>query len=372
MQYRKYGRTEVAVSEIGLGGHREGAEFGSGVRTTSRYFLPAQERARVVGRAIDLGVTYFDTTYGCELASLGESLRLLGKRDGLFVSGMRVDFFKNLLNDEADARTYTRREVELRLREFGFDYLDQFLLGALDFSDPLSHPPAQMDEAFAELEDLKAEGKVRFVGFSCHDPNYAARLLDRYRHLDAAMVPYNFLNRAAEGEFAAAIARTGAAWIAMKPLVWRVYGIPITALRRLRPVPGRLEFDPEAPIAQLALRFLLDNPAVTTCVPAVNTIAEVEEDVPASDRDPLTEAEQRELARYAEASGVEDSLLLALAGLHVDNLRVRACALRHVAPELASRQTPDPSADDAEEQARRAAEETLAAVKQDPRWAELL
>ena len=142
MKYRVLGRTGVRVSEVGLGGHREGVETRSGIACTARFFLPAETRARVVGRAIDAGVTYFDTTYGCEAASLGESLRLLKRRDGLFVSGMRVDFFKNWLAEKTDIRPYTRREVEACLRGFGQPSIDQFLLGAMCMGDPLSHPQA--------------------------------------------------------------------------------------------------------------------------------------------------------------------------------------------------------------------------------------
>ena len=99
MQYRKYGRSGRLVSEIGMGGHREGVDTGTGIACNARFFLSSQDRARVVGRAIDQGVTYFDTTYGCEIASLGEYLRLLKRREGLFISGMSVDFFANLLDN---------------------------------------------------------------------------------------------------------------------------------------------------------------------------------------------------------------------------------------------------------------------------------
>ena len=87
MRSRLLGRSGIEVSEIGLGGHREGVEDRGGIARTARFFLSAQDRARVVGRAIDGGATYFDTTFGCEIESLGESLRILGRRDGLLNLG---------------------------------------------------------------------------------------------------------------------------------------------------------------------------------------------------------------------------------------------------------------------------------------------
>jgi aryl-alcohol dehydrogenase-like predicted oxidoreductase len=155
VKYREFGRSSLQVSEIGLGGHREGVETRQGVQRTARFFLSAQERAKVVGLAIDSGVTYFDTTYGCEIHSLGESLRIPGWPDGLFVSGMRVDFFRNMLNDSADPRKYTSREVEGRLTDLGRDHMDQFLLGASEGGDPLGLPLAVIEDVLDELNRLR-------------------------------------------------------------------------------------------------------------------------------------------------------------------------------------------------------------------------
>lgn len=69
------------------------------------------------------------------------------------------------------------------------DYLDQYLLGALDADDPFSGPVVQLDDAVDEVIKLRAEVKVRAVAFSVHDPDYAVRLLERYPAFDAVMTP---------------------------------------------------------------------------------------------------------------------------------------------------------------------------------------
>jgi aryl-alcohol dehydrogenase-like predicted oxidoreductase len=370
MKYRVLGRTGVRVSEVGLGGHREGVETPSGVATTARFFLPGSERARVVGRAIDAGVTYFDSTYGCETASLGESLRLLGRRDGLFVSGMRVDFFKNWLAEKTDIRAYTRREVEASIRAFGDGPLDQFLLGAMDMGDPLSHPRSILDDAIEELHRLRDQGKIRFVGFSCHEPDYAARLLETFPAFDTVMTPYNFVNRQAEGRLADVLGKTGTGWIGMKPLVWHVYGLPVTVLKNLPDVPRRFRADRAVAIARLALRFILANPLLSTCVPAVNTIEAVDENVGASDAGPPGKADECLLTEYARAMAAEDFVPLTIAGLLEENLRVRSNAIAVLRRKFGwPTDGLDYGAADAEHCARTIAMSFLDRLRQDQHWA---
>lgn len=370
VNYRILGRTGVRVSEVGLGGHREGVEARGGIAATARFFLSAQERARVVGRAIDAGVTYFDTTYGCEAASLGESLRLLKRREGLYVSGMRVDFFKNWLAEKTDVRAYTRREVEVCLRDLNCGPLDQFLLGAMDMGDPLSHPRSILDDAIDELHQLRDEGKIRFIGFSCHEPDYAAAILKAFPAFDTVMTPYNVVNRQAEGKLADVLRESGAAWVAMKPLVWHVYGLPVTVLKNLPGVPGRFAIDRSVPIAHLALRFVLANSLLATCVPAVNTAAAMDENVAASGAGSLTAAQESVLTAYAAAMAAEEFVPLAIAGLLDDNMRVRSNAIAFVRRKFNwPVEGLDYEADDAPQRAGRVAREFINRLKQDPRWA---
>ncbi len=113
------------------------------------------------------------------------------------------------------------------------------------------------------------------------------------------LTPYNLANRKAEGRLAEVLRQTGAAWVTMKPLVWHVYGLPVTVLRNLPAVPGQFRFDRTAPVARLALQFVLGNPLVTTCVPAVNTVEAIDENVAASAAGPLSENDECSLASCA-------------------------------------------------------------------------
>ncbi|MBN1809328.1 MAG: aldo/keto reductase [Planctomycetes bacterium] len=369
MEYRDYGKSGFLVSEIGLGGHREGVEYGSGSDTTARYFDSPQVRAAVVGRAIDSGVIYFDTTYGCEIESLGESLRILGKRDGLFVSGMRVDFFKNMFREKHPPKEYARREVESRLEEFGFDDMDQFMLGALDFDGPLENGRSLLEDAVTELLTLRDQGKFRYLGFSCHDPDYGARIIEAFDCFDAVMAPYNFANRQAEAALLPAARERDLAFIAMKTLVWRIYGLPVTCLRNLGRRCRDLGIDADVPIGRLAHRFVLDNLSVATCVPAANSPEAVDENISASGMAPLDDSGTEILTAYADATQAHDMIPFAIAGLYESNLRLRSYAINNLAAKLHFDIAPvDYSADDAPRQSDRAARDIMAALSGDPGW----
>jgi aryl-alcohol dehydrogenase-like predicted oxidoreductase len=374
LKYRSYGKTGVTVSEIGMGGHREGVDTRDGVARRARFFKSSQERAAIVGKALECGVTYFDTTYGVEIASLGESLRLLeAQRDTLFVSGMRVDFFSNLLSDELDVRAYTRREVEGRIKEFGFDHLDQFIMGAMEGGDPLSHPRSILEDVFDELYKLRDEGKLKHIGFSCHEPDYAARLLAAFPNFDAVMAPYSFMNREAQGDLTKVLEQTGAAFIGMKSLVWRVYGVAASAIKNLRPVPGVLEHDPDLPVAKLALQHILTNPMLSTCVPAANSIEMVIENCSASGCGPLTPAEEQAMQIYADGNAMEKSVILAIGGLFATNARALASAIGHLNWTMKLDLEPiDWESDDAENLARKTALELLNNFREDPKWASFI
>jgi aryl-alcohol dehydrogenase-like predicted oxidoreductase len=372
MKYRNYGRTDIQISELGLGGHREGFDTRDGLDRQARYFLPAKERAEVVGRAIDAGVNYFDATFDCEMVSLGESFSILGVRDGLFVSGMRVDFFSLFLEYGKelygnDIRKYTRQQIEGRLTDGGFGWLDQFLLGALDFGDPISHKAA-LEDTIDELIRQREAGKIRFFGFSCHNPDYASELLNLFPIFDAVMVPYNYGNRVAEENLQSAVETQGAAWVAMKALVWEEYGIPVTALRALNPVDGVTAHDPGAPVGRLSLNWILGNSHVTTTVPAMNTIDEIEENSRLGDT--VGDEDTEKLEAYLSAMRAGNNIPLAIAGMLCPNLRVRGHGLRTAKARLGIDEPDiDFEDDNAEELAADQVKKVLDALGQNREWA---
>ncbi|MCA0302924.1 MAG: aldo/keto reductase [Proteobacteria bacterium] len=188
MQYRRLGRTGLEVSILGYGAGAVGGLFTKGA---------AADQDRAIGRAIDAGITYFDTAsrYGD-----GESERNLGralpKRDGL-VLGTK---FRLTAADRGQVAGSIERSLEASLQRLKRDHVDLLQLhnplAAVDAGDRLAIDIA-LEQVAPALERLRAAGKTRFVGFSgVGEPAALHRAVDSGL-FDTVQVVYNALNPSA-------------------------------------------------------------------------------------------------------------------------------------------------------------------------------
>jgi aryl-alcohol dehydrogenase-like predicted oxidoreductase len=168
---RILGRSGIEVSALGLGCWAIGGPWNMSGGAAGWGVVDDAESDRAIHRAIDLGVTFFDTAanYGCGHSErvLGNAIR--GKRDKVVIASK----FGYRVNEEAtevtpygsteeasDVAPHVREDVEKTLSRLGTDYLDVCFLHVwgLELDRAL--------EARRELEKLVAEGKVRTFGWS--------------------------------------------------------------------------------------------------------------------------------------------------------------------------------------------------------------
>jgi predicted aldo/keto reductase-like oxidoreductase len=166
--YRTFGRTGFQVSDVGMGS------------------VPLRETA-VVRYAYDKGVNYFDTaeSYGNGAAerAIGEAMQHM-ERDKIFLATKaRVG--------EGDDTEAVKRKVRQCLDRLKTDYVDSFSMHGVPSIEALSHPGYH-----AAMEQLKAEGRVRFTGVSNHGPG-AGDILSAAAEdgrFDMMLLVYNFMN----------------------------------------------------------------------------------------------------------------------------------------------------------------------------------
>ena len=280
MQYRTLGRTGAQLSVIGFGG----IVVNGGSQA---------DADRLVARAVERGVTYFDVapSYGN-----GESEEKLGPA----LEPHRGGAFLACKTNKRDASS-AQAELDQSLRRLRTDHLDLYQLHAMTTM-------AEVEQVFAPggamevLTGAREAGKTRFLGFSAHSAEAAVALLDRFP-FDSVLFPFNFAAYL-EGNFGpqvvAAAQRHGAGLLALKGMARTKW--PEGMAREQRPWP-KAWYEPIADreLAALALRFTLGLPITAAVPPGHAELWELAYEV-ASDPRPLTPAEEARLRELAEGT----------------------------------------------------------------------
>ena len=187
---RKIGWTDLEVSPLGLGcwaigGPTEfrGSQFGWGD-------IDESEAIRAIHVALDGGVTFIDTA---DIYGTGQSERIVGqalagRRDRVVIAtkfGLTFDEYSGKMTGRDASPTYIKQACEASLRRLGTDYIDlyQFHIGDYD--------PASVDPVLDALDDLVAEGKIRYYAWGT-EPEGATRFVER-GHCPAVQFGLNML-----------------------------------------------------------------------------------------------------------------------------------------------------------------------------------
>jgi aryl-alcohol dehydrogenase-like predicted oxidoreductase len=161
MEIRNLGQSGLRVSTIGLGCNNFGGRIG------------LEETGAVIHKAIDLGITLFDTsdTYGNQGGSETMMGQILGDRRKQIVLATK---FGNPMDDSGEkqggSRRYIMNALEDSLRRLKTDWIDLYQIHSFDPRTPIA-------ETLRTLDDLVRQGKVRYIGLS----NFPAwRLTEAY------------------------------------------------------------------------------------------------------------------------------------------------------------------------------------------------
>lgn len=317
---------KYSVSCVGVGGHYsvfDGGKYDVN-RTGKLDMTEVAVRRGYIERALEAGINYFDTTSRNEAQMLSDCITP-GMREKMFINGMVLMMFRAAEQSGADICAYFNDGLDARLRMFG-GHLDSVMICAVnEFFDE-----SQCEKLVRLMEKRRDAGDVKLIGFSCHVPDFARRLADQYPQFGLIMLPYNFHNRARDDAFEGY--RGSASFIAMKPLVWEIYGIPITAVNKLPDPKALLGIAPVGDIAAHALSFAAQNPAISSVVCGINGESELEQLIKAGDMTPDTAL----LAAYEKAMLTDKNLPFLTAAFNIDkaNERVRFYARRHLAEKF--------------------------------------
>jgi aryl-alcohol dehydrogenase-like predicted oxidoreductase len=307
MRYRKLADTDVTLSEVGFGVWTVAAGWWGD--------FTDDQAADLLRRALDLGITYFDTadTYGNGRGETNLTEAFKGRRDKVVIgSKFGYDFYSNPdLNRGQRERPhdwspkFVRFALEQSLKRLDTDYIDLWML----------HNPrmdaVRRDDLFALLEQLKSEGKIRAYGASLGPAIAGTEHGDevlKTRKIDALQIIYNVLEQdparrflplarernvgllvrvphssgMLEGKYTADTVFPPSDHRSHRPRSWLTEGLQkIETLRFLHEDRGMT-------LGQAALKWVLADPIVTSAQPNIYDLEQLEEFAAAPDLPDLT------------------------------------------------------------------------------------
>ncbi len=307
MQRRRFGKTGLEVSVLGFGGAPVGfLETGQ------------NEVAEILNNLLDRGVNLIDTAAG--YAGSEEMIgRTIGHRRDEYVLVSKCGRASDDLAGEAWSATVIENTVDRALRRLQTDHLDVMLLHSCDLAT------LQKGEAVAALVKARAAGKIRFLGYAGdNDAAVYAAGLDEVAVIetsvnicDQANID-NVLARCRQNDVGVISKRSiaNAAWKGAAQQRGMYVNYAETYAQRLAEMaitPQDLGFPGEAAQAwpEIALRFTLAQPGLSTAIIGTTKASHVETNIAAAAKGPLPEncvTELRAAFQRAEAAAGEQWL----------------------------------------------------------------
>jgi aryl-alcohol dehydrogenase-like predicted oxidoreductase len=299
VEYRRLGRTGLEVSSLCLGAMMFG-KWGN---------ADHDESVSIIHAALHAGINFIDTA---DVYSYGESEEIVakaikGRRDEVVIATKFFMASAEGRNSRGGSRYWIMKAVENSLRRLGTDHIDLYQMHRPD-------PRTDIDETLGALSDLVHQGKIRYLGSSTFpgseivEAQWVAERRNRERFV-CEQPPYSILARGIEDDVLPTCLRHGMGVIPWSPLAggwlsgrYRL-GTASPGSSRAARMPGRYDLDlpgnqhkleiadalsvlaEEAgmTLIDMALAFVLRNPAVTSAIIGPRTMAHLESQLPSAE-----------------------------------------------------------------------------------------
>jgi uncharacterized protein len=276
MLYRKLGRSDLTVSILGFGAMRLPIQGGTGSfldRLDPNKSIDEDETIKMVKYAIDQGVNYFDTAYvyhgGKSETVLGRALK--GYRDKV-VLATKLPLMRTEKQEDCD------RFLDEQLKRLDTAYLDVYLLHGLNRQNWVKMKEWRI---FEFLDQIRADGRARYVGFSFHDDaKIFKEIVDGYDWM-LCQIQYNYFDEHYQA------GKEGLNYAAAKGLGVVVME-PLRGGRLTNRVPDEVQaiWDSarvKRTPAEWGLRWVWNHPEVSVVLSGMSTMSQVKENIKVAD-----------------------------------------------------------------------------------------
>ncbi len=286
MEYRKFGSLDWRGSALGFGCMRFPVIDGNNSQIDEK---PAAE---MLLHAIDQGVNYVDTAYsyhgGTSESFVGKTLESV-YRDKVKLA-TKLPSWK--IEKTADFDLYLNEQLD----RFRTDQIDFYLLHALN--EKLWKTIDELG-VLSWVEKAKADGRIKYIGFSFHDENPIFRsIVDAYESWDFCLIQHNFMDvdyQAGKKGLQYAAAR-GMGVVIMEPLRG---GRLVDPPQAVQDIWDRAEVKRSA--ADWSLQWLWNQPEVSLILSGMSTMQQVQENIASASRSGIGRLTSAELDLVAEA-----------------------------------------------------------------------
>jgi len=216
MRYVRLGSTGTEVSALALGC----MSYGEPTRGNHAWTLGEEDSIPLIRRAVELGITFFDTANvysdGSSEEITGRALKELTRREEVVIATKVHGAMGEGPNSRGLSRKHIMWQIDESLRRLGTDYVDLYQIHRFDPATPL-------EETLEALDDLVRAGKVRYLGASSMDAWRFSKALHLQRANGWARFVtmqdhYNLVNREEEREMLPLCADEGVGSLPWSPL----------------------------------------------------------------------------------------------------------------------------------------------------------
>ena len=299
MKRNRLGKTDIYISELSLGCMSLGTD--------------KRKAKEIIDTALSVGINHLDTAdlydFGLNEEIIGEMIK--DKRNDIILTTKAGNHFSEETRDWFwdPSKEYILEAVKRSLKRLGTDYIDFFMLHGGTIDDPF-------DETIEAMEELKQSGLIRAYGISSIRPNVIDTYIEKSA-IDGVMLQYSLFDRRPEEEILKKLKENNISVLVRgalaKGMLSTYYKENIMRKAKngfldyrqselLDTAEKIVEISGNMPMNELAIKFVLRHPAVTTVTFGASSKEQVLENAQANYDEPLPEEVYETLKQITKAN----------------------------------------------------------------------